>query len=88
MKKIDCSFPAKPEDQTGALFPLLCSYATQKKSDVKVAENKEKQVVGIPIKVSQELLEKEIPEEMNIVFLRLFPRCLGFALTVKVILDK
>lgn len=49
--------------------------------------NKGKQVVGIPTKLSQELLEKEIPEEINIVFLELFP-CLGFALTVKVILDK
>lgn len=49
--------------------------------------NKGKQVVGIPTKLSQELLEKEIPEEINIVFLDFFP-CLGFALTVKVILDK
>lgn len=87
MKKLDCAFPAKHE--TGALFSVLCSYATQKKLDVIVTENKAKQVAGIPIKeFSQDLLEKEMPEKINIMFLRLFPHCLGFALAVKVILDK
>lgn len=86
MKKLDCAFPAKHE--TGALFSVLCSYDTQKKLDVIVTENKAKQVIGILIKVSQDLLQKEMPEEINIVFLSLFPHCLGFALTVKVIIDK
>lgn len=59
-----------------------------KKSDVIVTENKVKQVVRIPIKVCQDLLEKEIPEEINTVLLRIFPWCLGFALTMKANLDK
>lgn len=89
MKKFDCSFPARHEDQTGSLFSVLCTNATQKKLDVIVTEHKAKQVEGIPIMVSQDVLEKEMPEEINIVvFLRLFPHCLGFAVTVKVILDK
>lgn len=88
MKKPECSFPAKHEDQTGALFSVLCTNATQKKLDAIVTENKAKQVVGIPVMVSQDPLGKEMPEEINIVFLRLFSHCLGFALTVKVIFDK
>lgn len=44
--------------------------------------------MGAPIKVCQDLLEEEIPEEINIMFLRLFPWCLDFALTMKVILNK
>lgn len=59
MKKFGCSFPAKCEDQPEALFSVLCVYATQKTPDVILMENRAKEVVGIPTKVSQELLEKE-----------------------------
>jgi len=92
MKKFGCSFPSKYEDQPKALFSVLCTYATQKTSDVILMENRAKPVVGIPTKVSQELLEKveAISPEGNsdVVFLRLLSRCLGSVLTVEVILNK
>lgn len=92
MKKFGWPFPAKHGDQTCALFSVLCIYAMQKTLDVTLKADMAKWGVGIPTKVSQELLEMEeaiFPQgNRDVVFRRLIPCCTGSVLTAKVILNK